>query len=473
MRRFAVSIVAAAGIVACSPPPDASPSTSTDAPPPATTDSQPAGAATTEPTGVAAGASFVPGPGRDAQPALDGELDLRRCTWRWFGHYELEIGWHPTDGSRGEAGGVIPVEFFLVAGDTGAGAARGTLALPAPGIHTVAIPVETPQPDPDQFSFRQRAPAGFHCALVSGAAGGGVEIDLAIDPPDGLTPGSLQAQLADFDHNDGLFPLAGLFHELDLRDRYPFDRVYIAPGESLDGVDFQTEGSCLLLTQHYDLDGESVVVQQRRGCTDRAGPEGDRVLRVVDEAWEVLVSGRPGSTDELADRLIGYAVAGADPVTGDPVPSADEFFAGWLADNPGFRLGARFEWEGREVAIVANTDPRGDGRYDAVVFGLEPWNAGGSGLRCHEYTTATSDDGVRGYRYFATGDRAAVFSTPMADGTTDVAELIQGDNGDWYGLLDLADVERTEVDVGHTIAIMFAETAVTRADGSPMPCTQG
>lgn len=413
---------------------------------------------------------------------VDGSLTLERCQWRWFDRYDLDVVWSPA-GADDPGTAEIAIEFVVAAGDTGAAAAAGTLHLPGPGQHTVTITPSIPPLQPGEPVTAVVPVDGTNCILATvgeiGDAGdaSGTALEVAIEsPPEAANahPDSLGAQLAGT-RALGLLPLAGTLHRLTADGGHPFDRIFIDPNGVIEFAEVDRTGSCTSLRQTYRVaDGAgSVAVVQRRGCIEHAHHAGDRVLRVVDDVWEVLVIGRGRRVDELAERLVGYRVAGVDTPSGGPDPNADDHLAAWLSDHPDHRLGARFPWNGGEIAIVENTAAGGYGRYaEPVEFVPGGVDAGGSSTPCEEYTVYSRDDGVVGYRYLVAADPETVFTTRLADGTEHVSELVEGDNGDWFGFIDLADVERTVVDEFDQVVTMFADTTVTTPSGDPMTCTQ-
>lgn len=160
-------------------------------------------------------------------------------------------------------------------------------------------------------------------------------------------------------------------------------------------------------------------------------------------------------------------------MTGPAEPTADEYFAGYVAEHPSLRIVARFPFRDGEVAIVEDSSARADARFlEPAVYTLTGFNPGGGGVGCREFTVGQHDDDVEGYRFFVATVPGLVFSTPLADGSTHVAELDEVEPGLWVGFLDHAGVRREIVDAGGSPYRMIAQTEVTDAEGSPATCTQ-
>ena len=494
-RLVATATIAAALAVACSPSTEPStrspgPATASSVPTPSASSTNSISASTVVPTVLStqppseddasneATAAYSTDAVAGSRPAAPGELILRRCWFRWFDHFEFELDWNPgtpVDAGTSTAGHSIQVEFGMGRGDV---AGRpGTLTLPGPGIHRVIVPTELPI-SRDEIPYYWDDPPFGECVLVSGDVVSGANVEIAMTSPPAV-PDSLQAQFVGLRGDVGLFPLAGLVHALERHRGVPFDRVYIDPDGELANVNLAIDGSCLELRQSYVVNDDWVLVEQRRDCVTADDVAGARIIGVSDDEWEVRVVGTGSAAERVAERLVGFFVAGAAPVSGDPVPTADDWVADWLEERPQFEIAASLDWNGETVLILDNTTARADSRYgEALVVGAQARYAGGSTLGCEEFTVSTvEEDTIRGdeagFRYVATNDPTLIFSTPLADGTTHIAELAQGNNGDWFALLDLTNIERTRLEASDQIFDIVADTAVTNPDGTAAACTQG
>lgn len=414
----------------------------------------------------------------ESEAGVLGTFTLVGCRWLSPGVYAFDLTWEAPTETAFPASFVAALGF--IQGDTGTGALVEA-TVPAAEAFTAVL-------DWNEYSALRRSngddaghwQAGRHTDILtaSGPCDASVwqghwvhagwvepEFDPVAPPgPSGPTDDldDLVAQIDPLDVSEPLLPLVFLFAAPDLPE---FDRLFIDPESLLQWVDIEQLGSCLTVTSTYgDPDQTlSANVVQRIGCPATESFETAEVA-VADPVWDVRVAGSSWLVVEsVAARLESIARGSVEPAQPTGF-DADSVIDARLAELPDSVEVARFDWSDGRIAVVASPTgrPGRDSYADPIVAVPNPFNGGGAGMDCRDFSVVAYDDGERGFLIgivqsgelaMAFGYRGGLRSVPMEPAA----------GGRMAGLIDL-DPESLPLD--------FDSIAVTDADGNPVPCIQ-
>ena len=344
-------------------------------------------------------------------------LRFTGCRWLWLGRYAFDFALDETADMEFPAR--LRLHLFNQAGDAALGGWIYEVEVSGPGSFTMLL-------DNNQQAafwrsagytgnrswFHQGSPADSAelpgcTAVLYGPSGveriglGHLQPSIVLAPPQtSFGNSTLEALASSIDPTAGyasLQPLASLLSEADLPR---FDRLYVAPNNTLLRIEVETEGTCIRITSDYE---RSVSVEQSRGCARPASKPANQ-RRVRDRIWRVVIAGPAQARASLRQDLTRFRAKSVPLQKQGGKPMRPGKWLNAVLEDTSINEIARFRWKSGFVSII-NHGQGTLGRFaDPIVATAREQQLGGSGGQCAGWTQYLQSAPSGGFAYIVSSE---------------------------------------------------------------------